>query len=32
MKSEIRRTFGTEEQTIKQTDNERTKGGAGLIA
>ena len=32
MKSEIRRTFGTEEQTTKQTDNERTKRGAGLIA
>ena len=32
MKSEIRRTFGTEEQTTKQTDGERTKRGAGLIA
>ena len=32
MKSEIWRTFGTEEQTTKQTDNERTKRGAGLIA
>ena len=32
MKSEIQRTFGTEEQTTKQTDNERTKRGASLIA
>ena len=32
MKSEIRRTFGTKEQTTKQTGNERTKRGAGLIA
>ena len=32
MKSEIRRTFGTEAQTTNQTDNERTKRGAGLIA
>ena len=32
MKSKIRRTFGTEEQTTKQTDSERTKRGAGLIA
>ena len=31
MKSEIWRTFGTEEQTTKQTDSERTKRGAGLI-
>ena len=31
MKTEIRRTFRTEEQTTKQTDNERTKR-AGLIA
>ena len=32
MKKEIQRTFGTKEQTTKQTDNERTKRGAGLIA
>ena len=32
MKKEIHRTFGTKEQTTKQTDNERTKRGAGLIA
>ena len=32
VKTEIRRTFGTEEQTTKQTDNERTRKGAGLTA
>ena len=32
MKSEFRGKFGTEEQTTKQTDNERTKRGAGLIS
>ena len=32
MKTEIRRKFGTEEQTSKQTDNERTRRGADLIA
>ena len=32
IKKEIQRTFGTKEQTTKQTDNERTKRGAGLIA
>ena len=31
MKTEIRGAFGTKEQTTKQTDNEPTKRGAGLI-
>ena len=32
MKTEIRRTFGTGDQTTQQTDNDRTRRGAGLIA
>ena len=32
MKTEIRRTLETEEQVTKQTDTERTRRGAGLIA
>ena len=32
IKTEIRRKFGTGEQTTQQVDNERTRRGAGLIA